>query len=372
MAFEWLRRRRPSERTGRMRHRRVYQENRQSGYYDGVSGNIEDALDTVGIDADVNKTAVVEFALSTVARAFMFAKPMPEVPALTPLVLSMMARQALSLGNAVFDMGISDRTGALQLLPVASYSVVGEPEPETWRYELTQLRPRQADEQEEDKGRKKNVPWEGVVHVRYMPRPSAPWHGVSPLLAAGITADQLARIERSLSYDAGPASAIILAMPDGAPENTVSDAEQALSTGLGRINLLETLRSGLGFGRDAAPKEDWDAKRVGAIIPEQSIALWRESTMAILAAIGIPPSLYTSEGGAQREAHRRFYTNTVEPLGQIMAEELSEKFEQEITFDFPEVFRTDISARSRAYTSLVGPGVTMDPAEAKALVGFPN
>ena len=73
-------------------------------------GVIDAELLTGGIKADVNKTAAVEFALSMVARAFMFAEPVPAVPALTPLTMSMIARQTISLGNAVFELGVSERT----------------------------------------------------------------------------------------------------------------------------------------------------------------------------------------------------------------------------------------------------------------------
>ena len=335
-------------------------------YSDAALGIIDNQS---GIKADVNKTGAVEFALGMVARAFMFADPVPAVPALTPLIMSMIARQTIALGNGVFDMSMSPTTGQLRILPVAGYSVVGQPEPETWRYELNQMRPVREDERDEDKGVTKNVPWEGVVHVRYMPRSSAPWLGVSPLVGAGLTSDELAKIERSLSYDAGPAAGQILAMPDGASKPTIAAAEGALSEGLGRITLIETTRGGFGQGQGAAPEKDWDQKRFGALVPESNINLRDKTALWVLAAMGIPPSLFTSEGSALRESYRHFFTNTIEPLGRLIAEELSDKLEQDFYFMFPEVFKSDISARSRAYSTLVS--ANMDPAEAKTLVGFP-
>ena len=334
-------------------------------------GVIDAELLTGGIKADVNKTAAVEFALSMVARAFMFAEPVPAVPALTPLTMSMIARQTISLGNAVFELGVSERTRALRLMPVAGYKVVGEPEPETWRYELNKRRPRPADDvlMEEDKGVTSSVSWDGVVHVRYMPRSSAPWHGVSPLIAAGLTSDELAKIERSLSYDAGPAAGMILAIPDGVGKVAASAITADLSQGLGKINFVETTRGGFGQGQGAAPEKDWEQKRFGALVPEANINLRDKTALWVLAAMGIPPSLFTSEGSALRESYRHFFTNTVEPLGRLIAEELSDKLEQDISFMFPEVFKSDISARSRAYSTLVQSG--MDAAEAKTLVGFP-
>ena len=52
-----------------------------------------------------------------------------------------------------------------------------------------------------------------------------------------------------------------------------------------------------------------------------------------------------------RESYRNFFTGTVEPLGSLIAAELSEKLGQEIEFFFPEIVKSDISARSRAYAS---------------------
>ena len=240
-----------------------------------------------GIKADVNKTGAVEFALGMVARAFMFADPVPAVPALTPLTMSMIARQTVSLGNAVFALSVSDRTRALRLMPVAGYKVEGEPEPETWRYELNKRRPVPADDVDEDKGVTTNVAWDGVVHVRYMPRSSAPWLGVSPLIGAGITSDELAKIERSLSYDAGPAAGMILPIPDGVGKTAAETVKNDLSQGLGKLTFIETTRGGFGQGQGAAPEKDWEQKRFGALVPETNINLRDKTALWVLAAMGI-------------------------------------------------------------------------------------
>ena len=68
------------------------------------------ALDTyyaTGGQANVNQTAAVEFALSLPARAFMMAETTPAIPALDPLTLSMLVRQTLALGNAVFQIAVN-------------------------------------------------------------------------------------------------------------------------------------------------------------------------------------------------------------------------------------------------------------------------
>ena len=280
---------------------------------------------------------------------------------MTPFTMSMIARQTIASGNAVFQ--VSANGGALRLLPVSEYEVSGDVAPETWNYAIEQARPTG-----EPIGR--SVPWAGMVHVRYMPKASAPWVGISPLTSAGVTADQLAKIERSLSYDASPPSGLLLPVPDGLSPAQVAGVRNALVNGKGAITPVETTAGGFGQGQYAAPKSDYDQKRFGALIPQTSIDLRMKSSELILGAMGIPPSVLTSEGSALRESYRHFFVNTVEPLGQLIAAELSEKLEQEIVFMFPEVVKSDISARSRAYQSFTQTG-TMSDEEARRIIGLP-
>ena len=87
---------------------------------------------STGGQASVGQTAAVEFALGLVGRAFMLARPKPAMPALTPLTLSMMARQTVALGNAVYRIGINPRTGTPRLNPVAAYELAGGWSPDSW------------------------------------------------------------------------------------------------------------------------------------------------------------------------------------------------------------------------------------------------
>ena len=323
-------------------------------------------LDTyyaTGEQANVNRTAAVEFALGMVARAFMLAEPVFPAPGLDPLTLSMLARQAVT-GNAVFQVGVNRATGNLRLLPVADYEISGGVAPETWRYDIEQARPGN------DDPARLNVPAQGIVHVRYMPRPNAPWLGVSPLVAAGLTAEQLAKIERSLSWESGIPAGNLLPIPDGVSDAAKNGIRNALANGKGAITPVETTAAGFGQGTLAAPRSDYDQKRFGPLIPATSLDLRDRSALAILGAMGIPPTLFTSEGSALRESYRNFFTGTIEPLGALIASELSEKLGQNVEFFFPEIVKSDISAKSRAYASLVQG--QMSDAEARRIVGLPR
>ena len=273
---------------------------------------------TGGIKADVNKTAAVEFALGMVARAFMFAEPVPAVPALTPLIMSMIARQAVSLGNAVFELSVSERTRATppdagRRLPGRGRTGAGDLALRA-QQTATPTSGRRADGGGQGRYDERWVGWRGARAVHAAIICAVAWCFPTGI-GAGLTSDELAKIERSLSYDAGPAAGQILAMPDGAAKSVIGAAEGALSQGLGKITLIETTRGGFGQGQGAAPEKDWDQKRFGALVPEANINLRDKTALWVLAAMGIPPSLFTSEGSALRESYRHFFTNTDRAAG---------------------------------------------------------
>lgn len=338
-------------------------ENRQlSGGDSGINsylGGLDSYLGALN-PAAISQTAAVEFGLGMISRAFMLSEIMPAHPALTPLTLSMIARQTVGLGNSVFLLEVS-RARGLRLIPVGGYEVSGGALPESWVYEVEQGLP------SGDIARRV-VPYVGVVHVRYTPRPSAPWAGVSPLSGAGLTAETLAYVERSLGWDAGGATGRLLPMPDGATPEQMNQIARALSSGKGMLSPIESTAGGFGAGPQSAPKADWGQKRFGPEIPATSISLRDSSALWILDAMGIPAALHTSAGAAQREAYRHFFTATVEPLGALIIHEISQKFETEYKIRFPERVRSDISALSRARKSFIDSG--MDPAEADKIIGI--
>ena len=88
----------------------------------------------------------------------------------------------------------------------------------------------------------------------------------------------------------------------------------------------------------------------------------------VFSACGIPLSVVIdAEGTGQREGFRRLLHSTIMPLGRIVAEELSNKFEADISLGFDALFAADLSGRARAFQSLVGGG--MDPGKAASLDG---
>ena len=139
---------------------------------------------------------------------------------------------------------------------------------------------------------------------------------------------------------------MVMPQPDGATTTQKAQIGAALGASKGKTTIVDTTSGGFGQGQQAAPKEDWQQKRFGPQIQAANVAL-RDSTFDhVLGVLGIPPPLLRAAGGALREAHRHFQTDTIKSLGTLIAAELSEKV-QPVEFVYPDIFRTDISARSR-------------------------
>lgn len=68
------------------------------------------------------------------------------------------------------------------------------------------------------------------------------------------------------------------------------------------------------------------------------------------------------------EAYRRWCALLVQPLGKLLASELSAKLEAEIDLDFSGLYAHDLAGRARAFQSMVGGGI--DTAKAAALSGL--
>ena len=121
-----------------------------------------------------------------------------------------------------------------------------------------------------------------------------------------------------------------------------SGAKTALTAGKGKLTLIETMKAGYGQGSDAAPAKDWAQARFGPMTPASSIELREKALESVLEAMGVPSSLHRSDGAALRESYRHFFTATIEPLGKLISEELSDKLEVDFEFLFPQASKSDI------------------------------
>ena len=319
-------------------------------------------------------TAAVETASGLWGRALALATVEPRnrrTAALTPSVLAMIGRALCRSGQIVFDLEVMG--GRLQMLPAsAAYVVVGDARPSTWLYTLTLDGP----------GATRTVyrTRAAVAHVQYLTDPLRRWTARAPWASASLSGALLAGVERQLSGEAGSASGYILPTPDTGDrgQDTGDDGEddplvslrRDLAAAGGKTVLAPSVSAGYGAGPGAAPQKEYVSTRFGLNPPSGTIEVRRDVERSILAACGVPPVLahYMAPGGSLREGWRQLHQLTVEPLSELVADQLSEALGQRVTLDMRRARAADIATLSRAIGSLTTAGMT--PEQARALVGL--
>ena len=338
-------------------------EQRDSSYTDTLIAQIVSQA-SGGTLARPSGTGALEASASIIARCFAAASvagPDQFVAALGPSTLSMIGRSLIRQGEILFAIEIIK--GRVVLLPAASWDVTGEHDPASWTYRLTLGGPSRLTTLEP-------VPANGMVHIRLQSDPEQPWRGVSPLASAAIAGRLSAETMQALADEAASPRGFLLPTPVDGNDPTITTLKADIRALRGKVALVESTSSGwAGDGTQQRPKGDWESRRLGAapgapLIDQASLA-----SREVFAACGIPLSVVTdSEGTGQREGFRRLLHSTVVPLARIVAEELSNKFEADISLGFDALFAADLSGRARAFQSLVGGG--MDLAKAAGLAGL--
>ena len=122
--------------------------------------------------------------------------------------------------------------------------------------------------------------------------------------------------------------------------------------------MVETTSAGWGEGMSSAPRQDWQPHRFGANPPAPLISLRNDAAASVLAACGVPLALINdADGTSQRESWRRFAMGSLEPVATVLARELSEKLETEISFSFRSLWAHDIAGRAGAFAKLAASGL---------------
>ena len=315
---------------------------------------------------DVATVAALEAAAGTIGRAFAIAKVKPSDASLATSLrgraLASIGRELIRTGDVVFD--VATRQFA------TSYEVSGgSADEDSWAYRFNLTVPdgslevvRRGDE---------------VYHFRYASQPDSV-RGVGPLSAAAVTGSLAVIVEKRLEQEHHQASVSVLPFtePMGAASGTAN--AKALGAALGESKLrkgqLVAVKSQLdrqGYGRSSS--DDWSAKRLGANTPATTLELRRDITESVLAACGIPATLYTSAGGGLREAWRAVLHGAILPLARIVEEEVRRKsgpLMPNFALDFSELQASDIQGRARALKSMIDAGVELE--RALTLCGFEN
>ena len=315
------------------------------------------------LNADVNTSGAIEVAAGVVGRAFASAQVETTNSAvsgaLNPSTLAHIGRALIRAGECV--LVIAPSGGNLALLPASAWDIEGGVRRETWRYRLDMGAPNGTAQL--------TLPYEGVVHCQYAYAPERAWIGLSPLEIARQAGRLAAEINEALADESGMPRGGILAIPNQPDDDSTSEIEATLGSLAGKIMTTESMSSMAAGGYQEAPKDDWAIKRVGANFPDALITLRRDADELILGLCGVPIEfLKSADGSALREAYRRMLFGTIQPLGAIVAQELTEKLEAPVSFAWNELRAADRASGTRAYKALKETG--MDDAQALALSGL--
>ena len=291
------------------------------------------------------------------AGAFASAKVTPvnaATAALTPAVLEAIGRRLLLHGEAVFEIEVGD--DVVRLVEASTWDIEerGTEGSDAWTY--------RADFSSPDRTYSRTLTADRILHPRIGVTSTRPWEGESPIPSA--TAKLAAVLETKLTQEIGGAVGGVLPLPH---KGNMTKLQADIDSLDGRTVLVESTAGGYG-DKESAPKGDWQKRRIGAEPPESLIGLRKDVQASILGACGCPGSLLErSDGTLAREEMRRFLHSTISPVARIAASEMAVKLDTPgLSFDFSELFASDLSGRARAFQSMVGGGMDVERAMAKA------
>ena len=329
------------------------------GYTTIISQLIE--AQAAGTTQQASATAAVEAAAGLLSRDFMGARvdaPDDIATAITPQCLALIGRDLMRVGESLHVIRM---TGArLRLVPCSTWYWEGDSDPESWLATCTAYGPSGSSTW--------RVPWSSVVFCQWGAPTARPYHGLSPSTWAAQTSRLHANAERILADEAGGPVAQLLPIPqDGGDGDDDTDPLAKLKTDIanakGRALLVETTAAGWGDGQAAAPHRDWRQSRIGADPPEALVNLSEAAFLRVLAAAGVPPSLFVdADGTAQREALRRWHMGVVRPLAKALEHELSIKMGAPVRLSF-DAYPKDMVSRAQVFAKLIAAeGMTVEKA----------
>ena len=341
-------------------------EDRQEGgsYSDALVALIQSQAG--GASALPGATAALESCSGFVSRSFASADVTTAdstmAGILDPHTLSVIGRALIRQGEflAVIQMGMESDTP--RLATAASWTVVGGADPKGWVYQVSLAGP--------SAQTAIVVPAAGVIHVRYTSDPTAMHRGVGPLQSARLAGRLSAEVSTALADELSGPRGSLLPLPHVDGSDPAIDSLKADIRGLsGGLAFVESQQDSFGSGPTTNPSQGWTTQRIGAALPDSSIAAAKMAFAEVCSACGLSVALWdTSPGSASREAFRQAMHSVLIPLGRLVSSELTAKLETDVQLDWTALGAGDIAGRARAFGSLVTGG--MDVAKAAALSGL--
>lgn len=324
------------------------------------------AAATGGVTADAAATAAAEACAGLYSRALSLATVTPSnaiTRALSPMILSYLGRELIVRGEGVLLVDV--QPGVVTLVPACSWDIAGSWARASWSYSLEVAGPSTTV--------RRRATADGVLHVMYSTRPADPSKGRGPLQNAGLTANVLAKLERSLGYEAGKSTGTVIPVPPpvapvGDDEDLEDDAQAQFRRDVGDLKgstvLAETFMGGAGSGQGVAPQADWAGRLFGPAPKDTAVALRTDVAEAVRSACGVPISLDSrSDGTAQRESFRRWHHSSLLPVAEIIREAAAVALQQpDLRIEFPRLSAADLTGKARATGQLVTAGVELERA----------
>ena len=199
-----------------------------------------------------------------------------------------------------------------------------------------------------------------AIHILINPHIDTPWQGQSPLGASKVSAQLVTTIERALgTVWRGPVGTRILPHPESVPN--MNELQRATNPGLAprQGGTLFAKAARMLSGTTPSPIKDWEANNLSPDIQGLGDHVQTHEMVAdsIRAAFGIPPGIFgrSTPGNSIRESLRHMAFATLQPIGDMLADELSEKLGTAVEIDVVSAFGvSDFVARARALATISG------------------
>ena len=309
--------------------------------------------------------AAVATAAGLWERCLMMATVTPSGPALAPMnahMLGLIGRSLAQHGEFLALIEVVD--GTVILAPASGWDVRGgSTDPRRWSYWLTLPAPHGS--------RTVTRPAVEVLHARIGASVAQPWRGRSPLRAARTTANLAGRVEAALSSEAALPSGRIIGLTS---DNDANFKARSALVRKGGLSVEGRMPASYDQQHRSDPVTKYGPDPSDAFADSLRGQLGRD----ILSAYGIPPNLFseTGDGAGAREAWRRLWLATIQPLAEVLVAELRLKLDENATVSLDALRAADDDQRSRAVSRRVQAAglavekLSMSPAQALDLVGL--
>lgn len=339
-----------------------------SGTIDYTALYLAHAINRALSPLHVDGLAYVQACYGFIERAFQLATITSERALHLPATLrGLIGRELVKSGEFVGKIEVVGRTSGMrvEILPAQSQTIVGtDPLPGGWMYQLTIPSPTGTSYLHK-------LTADGVIHPRQGASLETPWQGRGSLQLALATGTLGSRLEEILENILNSPVGHIIPIPDGTDGDVVQQFKTDVSKLRGGISMPASTQGGFALGAGSAPKNDWIPQVLRPELGPANVQARQQVGATMCAALGVPPSLVgfgNPEGSLVREDLRRCLHTTIEPLGNLLADELSEKLEASVSIDFNRLEAADIQGRARAFASLTDERI--QGSHAAELVGF--